>query len=536
MLSKIEFFNALCRDQWQVLPILSGLLLILAFHPFNVWPLAFIALAPLYYFVAAFPTRPKKEIFFGGFLTGALFALSLSYFTVVQFHWIPGAYIFVDLVHLSFIPIALAGGLMCGGMCTLAYYSLRSDSLLLNTLIGAAAYTAGEVVIYVLSGGYYFAMLAYTATPLPFLMAFAGIGGAFFVSFLIALCNSYIAAALVTIQHPHRPLRELGVAGLVILAGLVLLFGVNRAYTGPEGAPLRTLSVSIIQSQSRDGVGFGMDTQSVFFFPVLGERIKQAASSSPDLLIYPFSPVEGALYEGKKVVFNQSILRASEGSFTAWLTQLVSTSTTVMIWTTLYREPNFYNEFQFFKHGQFVSEYIKRDLFPFIDYTPLWAQKLGFYTTQVDMTPGDAGQAISPDGIAVGAMLCSEIHKQDLARGESARSSLIISAGSEAIFVDDVASEFSLKAAQFRAVENNIPVIRANLIGPSAIINRDGSFISHMDRGVGGVIAGSLLLYPPHPTLFSRFGNMPLVILLIGIFTIAVLKGMKHKHILWIKR
>ena len=118
-------------------------------------------------------------------------------------------------------------------------------------------------------------------------------------------------------------------------------------------------------------------------------------------------------------------------------------------------------------------------------------------------------------------MLCSEIHRQSLAREEAPRVDLILSSGSEALFKDDVASNFSLKAAQYRAAENNIPLIRANILGPSAIIAPDGSLIARTYSGSAEILEGAIRIQDRHTTPFSAAGNAPLVIGLAMIFAVA---------------
>lgn len=487
---------------WWALPALSAAALVLAFHPFNLWPLAFVALVPLYYF-AAQSRLSLQKIFLGGFVTGGVFALSLSYFTVIQFRWIPEAHLFADLVHFGFIPIGLLGGFLCGGSCALIYRLLRTKSLLLNILTGAAAYTLAEILLYALCGGYYFAMLGYAASALTPFLAFAPVGGAFLVSFLVALINSALAEGLAAPAGEGRRYgRALGVLGGAVLA----VYAGSVWYLARPVEPLRTFSIATIQTASRDAVGFGSGGDRGFAFPALEQRLRAGGRGTPDLLVYPFSPVEGAMYVGPKASFNKNILVADRDAFIAWSKPLLPASTTLMAWTTLYEQAKFYNAFEFIQNGRLVSEYHKRDVFPFIDYTPQWAQRLGFYTTQIDMTAG-TGEALAIAGVPAGAMLCSEIHQQSLARSDSRAAYILISAGSEAIFVDGVASEYSLKAAQFRAAENDTPALRANILGPSAIIARDGSVVARLNRGVSGVLRGTLELQKPHETLYNRFGN-----------------------------
>ena len=519
-------WNKVFIEQWFVLPLCSALLFILSFHPFNVWPLAFVAFFPLGYFIAGFPKRPLREVFWGGFITGSLFALALAYFTVMQFRWISGVYLFVDLVHLSFIPIALLGGVVCG-CSVLGYRLLMTRSLLLNSLLGAGMYVAGEMLLATIFGGYYFAMLGYAATPITFLISFAGIGGAFFVSFLVAWCSACLVQLVVA---PKGKLKWFFIEVMGICVLLTAVFFVQKHELEPTGAPLRTLSIATIQTGDSSRVGFGAIKNGAFTSPELERRLRMAAVTNPNLLVYPFSPVEGDLWQGTPTAFNKQILIAPQTAFNAWLKPIVPSTTTVMVWTNLYLGSKFYTEFQYIQDGNLVDEYRKRNIFPFIDYTPLWSQRLGFYSTQVDETAGNRVQPLNLDGVPVAGLLCSEVQQQQLARSEASRASLFVSAGSEAVFVDDIASEFSLKATQFRAAENNMPAVRANILGPSAIVSRDGSFVAYVPRGADNIMRGTVTLYPPHPTLYSRFGNSLMVLFLCILFFIASIVRFRSPH------
>ena len=122
--------------------------------------------------------------------------------------------------------------------------------------------------------------------------------------------------------------------------------------------------------------------------------------------------------------------------------------------------------------------------------------------------------------------MCSELHDASLARTEGMRSSLLLAVGSEAMFADDVASNFALRAAQYRAVENGMSVIRGNLLGPSAIIKPDGRLEAWLPAGQGGVVRGEVTLYAPRTTPYGRWGDLPLISLICVILGAALWK--KH--------
>src|SRR3989344_2762816 len=88
------------RHRWYGLPALSGVLLTLTFYPLDLWPLGFVALAPLYYSIVSASGGAARP-FAKGFVTGAVFAAFLSLVSVVQFHWLPPAPLFPRVVHIT---------------------------------------------------------------------------------------------------------------------------------------------------------------------------------------------------------------------------------------------------------------------------------------------------------------------------------------------------------------------------------------------------------------------------------------------------
>lgn len=487
--------------RWYILPILSGVLLVLTFHPFDLWPLGFVALVPIFYFTVGF-RRSAWRVFWGGCITGGIFAFALSYFTLIQFHWLPETYLFVDLVHVAVVPITLVGGGVCG-LSLLLYRALYGRSPLLNALLAAAAYTVAELLLQLIFGGYYLATLAYAAAPLTAFLSLAALGGAPLLSFAIAWVSGLITEGLVWYQRPRRLLWP----ALVSVAGFALVFVPNYVYLHRPLPAERVLSIAVVQTGDRAAPNiFGTQTNGVFSWS-MGTLLAGAAASEPDLLIYPFSPVEGSLYRGTPPAFNKDVLVASEASVGRFLKGLVPGSTTLMTWNDLYAQGAFYNEFEFWQNGRVVSEYQKRALFPFMDYTPGWAAHIGLYSTPFDIVPGAPDNRLVLDGQPLGDLMCSELHNASLARSEARQAPLIIGVGSEAMFLDDVASSFSLRAAQLRAAENDVPVVRGNILGPSGITNRFGALLAMAPAGQGEVISADVPLSASRQTLYNRVGD-----------------------------
>ncbi len=506
--------------RWFILPVLSGALLVLAFYPYDVWPLTFVALAPLFYFVAAFPNRPAWQVFLGGCIAGGMLALSLSLGAVVEFRWSADQQFFITAVRLSFFLVAALGG-VCTGIALLIYRALRSDSLLHNSLLGAVLYVTGELLLYSLYGGYNFALLGYAAAEVPVLMAFGAVGGLFLVSFLIAWGNALLAEAP---QHwARRPAVALGVVPLYVIG--VLCVGAVLYARAPEAGGQ---SISVASIQFGDDANpqrlIGREYDGVFSLSALEPWLREASKNKSNLVVYPFSPSRGVLYDDKKPVLKYDLSVASADSVAAWFAQQLPAGTTALVWASYYQNDLLYNELQTYKDGALAAEYRKRSLFPFFDYTPRWAQHAGLSTISEEITPGGAGQQFTIAGREVAGAICSEVYGQDEVRTDAQRSSVIVSVGSESFFGTTV-RVYSLRAARFRAVENNLPVIRANVLGPSAIIRADGSLMAYAGIGESTLLRGEIVLADTSPTFFSRFGNAPLL----GFFAVIFAAGLLRR-------
>ena len=513
-------WSELQERHWYVLPALSGALLVLAFYPYNFWPLIFVALAPLFYFAASFPKRPLRKVFYGGCIAGGMLALSLSLNVVLDFKWTADQYFFITAVRLSFVLLAAIGGIACGLALTV-YRLLRSRYALLNGLLAASAYAATEMLLYRLYGEHNFALLAYTVTPLPVLMVFAWAGGIFLVSFIIAWGNAVLAEAW--LRWYARP--AMGAGAILSFALGIVLLGTALGTLNRPATPVGKISLAIIQlgdtANKRNLIG--KEREGIFMLPALESTLEEAAKGAPDLLLYPFSPTRAALYDGKPPSLGYDVSFAHKATVAAWFALRVPASTTVMIWTAYFNAPVFYDELEFFQDGKPVMAYQKRELSPFLNYTPAWARALGMRTTIFDAQSGAKDQRVTAAGAPAAAAICSEIYAPDIVRADAARSSYLISVGTESI-VGNAARVFSLKAAQFRAAENNIPVIRANILGPSAIIDRKGSVTAFAPSEKETVLRGTLEVTEPAVTPFSRLGNTPLIAGICFIFAAAMLQ------------
>src|SRR3989344_2257476 len=256
------------------LPLLSAVALVLVFYPANLWWLAVFALAPLYYFAAAYPAHPLRVTLLGALATGVLYASYLSVLTVVQFHWLPPAYLFAWGVRLSFIPIALISGTLMG-CAFLLYRLLRTRHAPLNALVGRALFTLSELILKYIFGSFYFGAIGSAATGVPFLLPLAALGGEPLLSFVFATAAAFVAEAFISRRS------------IPWAAGFVMLAVAAAAWAHPVLSGHEPFSVAVLPLGDRKEAGFARVGEEISF-PQLEARLAEAQQLEPDLIIYPF--------------------------------------------------------------------------------------------------------------------------------------------------------------------------------------------------------------------------------------------------------
>jgi apolipoprotein N-acyltransferase len=128
--------------------------------------------------------------------------------------------------------------------------------------------------------------------------------------------------------------------------------------------------------------------------------------------------------------------------------------------------------------GEKISEYDKIALVPFGEYVP--ARGVIPFMDEVpalvaDVTPGDRIKLADVAGARLGALICFEATRPEIARQmRHAGASALVQISNEAWFGPTSASRQMLAHAVFRAVENDAELVRATNSGLSALVDEQG--------------------------------------------------------------
>jgi|GEM_PF-2050254 len=514
--------------RWIVLPLFSGLLLTLSFYPFDLWYFSFIALVPIFLLLSVGGKVAGKKIFWGGFIVGAIFSLFLSFFTLFQFHWLQEAHLFVWLIKLMPIPIAIISGTIVGLIFLL--YKKISFNKPVDIFILTAISVLIEIIQSNLFAGFNSGLLAYASHSLTPLLRLSSVIGVFGVSFIITLINSFIAFFI--IRPDYR--KKIIIFALISFAIIFLINFINNNYLGSDG-DYQTAKFAIIQNADRGNV-LGSVKNGELYLTYQG-LIAEARYYKPDFIIYPFSLFNGYLADNIKNVANEGLKKAVLMDSTGlgkWIDKNAGFQSIFVNWINVVRNDNVYPEMLFWQGKNQLANYQKRDLFPFMDYTPELFKNIGLFTTSVDAQKAESNNLpVQINNIKFAPLICSELFHPELSREDSLKgANVLISIGSEAMFSDEIPGKWNLIVSQFRAAENNRPLVRANILGGSALIDENGKIIKESGFGKTGVLVGELnYKKSPKNTFYSYFGDTPFIIAIIIFLALCVFVKFRNKRV-----
>lgn len=486
----------------------SALLLVPAFPRYDQGWLAYVALVPL--LVALHRQRPLRA-----FALCLLFGLVLSMTLSRSMLLIEG----VRVWHFALMGLFLAAPFGLFG-AAVAAVSRRGVPFWAAVPVFwvCIEYLRGHAGFLSLPWG----MLGHTQHGYLPMIQVASVTGVYGVSAVVALVNAAVADALVR----RRPVRPAALAAGVALAG-VLLFGVFRLAATPGDTGFR---VTLIQGNIPQGIKWDRSRVRAHFQKHVALTRHAAESGATDLIIWPESTVPAALLRSTEMRGAISAL-AREAAAPI----VVGTSTGPKVGgVRLELVPGGVDGREAFRivrkvlynaavlvtpDGRVGGEYHKRRLLPFSEYLPHrdglpWPRHLKELAGR--FRPGDRVglfRVLGGGGERVaGVLICWESIFPDLVRDTVRHGAdFVIDITNEAWFLDTDIPYVFLAMNVFRAVENNVPVVRAANTGVSAVIAPSGRIIGAVTEGARETfVAGNLTHTLPGrgpETFYTRHGD-----------------------------
>ncbi len=463
--------------------------------PWSLWPLSVLAFAGLFScYLSAGSVRRAAWI---GLAAGAgYFAVALS--------WIVEPFLIDAPRHGWMAPFALIFASI-GFALFWAGAQMAARALQGNALVWASMLTLSEALRGWLFTGFPWAQPGHGWISTP-MLHWAAIGGALPLTFAMLIAGAGL-------WHLVMGRRVIGAAALVVIVAMFLAGPfIAQAPQMPKDAPIvRLVQPNVPQEQKwdREWMAFHFDRQMTF----------TAAGAPPDLIVWPETALPVLLNQADAVL--AQVADAARG-------------TPVVLGVQRADDARYYNSLIVLDgQGRQAALYDKHHLVPFGEYVPM-GNFLARFGIRGLAQQGGYGYSAGPGPqvIDMGALgralplICYEgVFARDVS-GAPGRADFLLLITNDAWFGQVSGPYQHLAQARLRSAEQGLPMIRAANTGVSAMIDAAGRITAQIPLGQAGYLDAPL---PPPgvPTLYSRSGDLPALLLLL--LAIIVPTGMHRR-------
>ncbi len=499
--------------------IFSGVLLTLAFPKFDLGWLGWVAIVPL---LISILNQNAWSAFFLSLLFG-----------VVSFS---GIFLWIfDVPGYKFLHHALLG-LYLGPLMGLFGLIINVISRRWNA--GAALFATPFIWVsieYLRSNLSFlalpWALLGHTQYQHPMIIQIAAFTGAYGISFLIALTNAALAAAILSFSPSDfrsgynvvAPVtRRTAISLMLTVAaglGLTLTYGFV-IHSQPNDGPV--IRASVLQGNIDQKMKANPKKHSQFIMQKYTDLSRQAAADQPDLILWPEASTPGFVLKDQPLLKKISAL-------------IAELKTPFLIGSSEY--PKFIKDrplrpedvgnaaLYFSSEGKFLGQYLKIHLVPFGEDLPYkdiisWPSFIVPKDKKTFEIPGKEFKIFKLGETKFGAVICWEVVFPQLIRkfvNEGA--TFMVNLTNEGWFGDTSAPHQMVAIVTFRAVENRVPIARAANTGISCFIDSYGKITGRVkdqnsdDTFVEGYLTGEIR--PSNQrTFYTLYGDIFVYIVL----------------------
>ncbi|MEE1786352.1 apolipoprotein N-acyltransferase [Streptomyces sp. SP17BM10] len=474
------------------LAALAGLLLALAFPPYDLWPLSLLGVAALSLLTRG---RTVRQAAWTGFAFGfPFFLMLLSWLRVVGWDATVG----LSVVEALFMLLLGAG---------LALTSrLPAWPLWAACLWVTQEWARDRLPL----GGFPWGRLAFANTATPY-TPLAAIAGAPLVTFAVALCGALLAWAALRLRGPRRAPRAAALAGLGAVAALLAGYLVLVPTKADD-----TVKVAIVQGNvPNPGMDFlGRPMMVLNNHASATERlaadIKAGKVQRPDVVIWPENSSDLDPFT------DPLAYERIDGAVKA-----VGVPTLVGTLVDGPDEQHVQNEGIVWdpKTGPGAS-YTKQHPVPFGEYVPFRAQLMKVITrlqrVARDFWPGDHNGVMQLGPARIGDVICFEVAYDEIVRDtvDSGARVLVVQTNN-ATYAETGQPEQQLAMSRLRAVEHGRAVLIAATSGISAVIAPDGT-VEQRTRELTPAELSATVPLRDGTTVADRIGPAPEWVLAVG--------------------
>jgi len=499
---RLKIMFSAVRNTDIILTVVSGILFTLAFPPFDLYPLAWFGLLPL--FIAVYE-KELRASFFLGLISGIVFFLGTIYWIFHSVHF----YGNIPVIPGLFIVLLLCAYLgLYTGIFSWAFTLFLKNTKFTTLLIAPVLWVTLEFIRTYAFTGFPWSSLGYSQYKFLYLIQVSDITGVYGVSFLVAGMNGLLFDLLVLWPRRSRKMplfapgmMTVGIVIFLLLLIISLLYGTWRLNIEEGGEKIR---VSVIQGnieqEKKWDKRFQREVMNIY------KRLSiKALDDSPDIIVWPESALP--FIYGYDTFLTEEFIEFQKGIGEYLLTG------SVIVKDVKDERPYLSNSAILFSpEGKVISIYDKVHLVPYGEYVPLrrffpFIEKL--VVDIGDFVAGDEYVVMKTPFVRIAPLICYEVIFPGLVRKFINRGAdVIVTITNDAWFGKTSAPYQHFSMAVFRAVENRVPVVRSANTGISGFIDSKGRIMKKSDIFTETVLTEKVSLVRGGRTFYTRYGDL----------------------------
>ena len=457
-------------------PVLFGAIGVLSFAPFSYKYALVISYSYLVYKV--FKSKNNSHLYdlllwaFGYWGIGTSWIIvSIYYYGNVSFIGSISLFIILSIgcITFFFLPKLLLKKVII----------YKSSGLLLNVPFILILIELGR---YYLLGGFPWLLPGYIFLDTPYenLYSLIGVSGLSFLLYLFATANVVLLTKKI----------YLSLFNIFLFISLLMpnIFINNISKEGVINFAIIQPSTDPFKKFDNDYLG---DIENEFI------SLSSQAAKEADILVWPEAPLPYTS-ESKR---SQNIMKNIEKPLVSGFFS--------------YQQGNLYNSII---NSEQEIKYNKRKLVPFGEYIPFEDVLRGliafFDMPMSNISQGDNSMRMDVGFGSFSPLVCFDIVFGDMVRKDVKSSKYIINVSNDTWFGNSFGPYQHLEISRIRAIENNIPIIRATNDGISALIDNNGTVVDYLAKGNSGILFVQLVPTAVR-TFYNQYGNLVLYLYLL---------------------
>jgi apolipoprotein N-acyltransferase len=458
--------------KYNLIALFAGASLTLAFAPFNIFVVAFLAPAIL---LGISLNTSKYIATWRGWLFGIGFFGTSASWVYISIHTYGGTNIFLAIL-LTALFIAVLGLFIAVSIYLFRLLTPGTPNLWRIFVFFPLCWVFGDWLRSWVGSGFPWVYLGYSQLTTP-LHGFAPVLGIYGVSFITAFC--VVLVYLICIDKSTWRTRIIGLVSLGIVFGLgASLSRIKWTYPTNQTLTISLIQGNIEQEMKWDPKHFNqiLATYKKLTKPQLGRNV----------IIWPEGAIPAPTY------YISDYLAELDGA-------ALANHSTILVGTILSdSDNNLYNGM--IALGMSQGTYQKRHLVPFGEYVPFqhWLRGLiNFFDIPMsDLLPGPRKQAlINVNGLFFSPSICYEIAYPTLIWRHADKANVLINISDDSWFGHSIAAAQQLQIAQMRALETGRPMIVVNNDGITGMISIEGQVIEQLPQNKTDVLQSTVTGY-----------------------------------------